>query len=244
MFTIFPAIDIKGGRCVRLLQGQMDSETIFSSDPAAMAGQWEQQGAKTLHVVDLDAAFEKSPKNVETIRAIVNRVRIPIQLGGGIRNMDTISMYFDLGVDRLILGTAAIRDPELLENACRAYPGKILLGIDARDGKVAIEGWVETTNSDAIEMAKRYDHLGLYGLVFTDIHKDGMQTGPNIEMTRRLAESINTPVIASGGVADIGSIKALLPLVKVGLKGAIVGKALYTGQLNLAEALQLSEAVS
>ncbi|MCK4486429.1 MAG: 1-(5-phosphoribosyl)-5-[(5-phosphoribosylamino)methylideneamino]imidazole-4-carboxamide isomerase [Desulfobacterales bacterium] len=237
---IIPAVDIKGGRCVRLLQGREGSETIFSDDPSAMAGRWEAEGAELLHVIDLDGAFRKSPQNVEAIKRILDRVRIPVQLGGGIRNMETISMFLELGVSRVILGTEAIRNPRLVEQACQAFPGKIMVGIDARNGMVAIEGWTQTTQQRAIDVAKVFEENGLAGIIFTDIHKDGMQTGPNIEETKRIAEAVSTPVIASGGVANINDIKALAGLEPHGVVGIITGRALYAGTLELKEALEVA----
>ncbi len=237
---IIPAVDIKGGRCVRLLQGREGSETIFSDDPSAMAGRWEAEGAELLHVIDLDGAFTKSPQNVEAIKRILDRVRIPVQLGGGIRNMETISMFLELGVSRVILGTEAIRNPRLVERACQAFPGKIMVGIDARNGMVAIEGWTQTTQQRAIDVAKVFEENGLAGIIFTDIHKDGMQTGPNIEETKRIAEAVSTPVIASGGVANINDIKALAGLEPHGVVGIITGRALYAGTLELKEALEVA----
>ena len=194
---IIPAVDIKGGRCVRLLQGRKDSETIFSDNPSAMAAKWEAEGAELLHVIDLDGAFRKSPQNVEAIKRILDRVSMPIQLGGGIRSMETISMFIGMGVSRVILGTEAIRDPRLVEQACQAFPGKIIVGIDARNGMVAIEGWTHTTEQQAIVVAKSFEHYGLACIIFTDIHKDGMQTGPNITETKQLADSVSIPIIAS-----------------------------------------------
>ena len=237
---IIPAVDIKGGRCVRLLQGREGSETIFSDDPSAMAARWEAEGAELLHVVDLDGAFRKSPQNVDAIKRILDRVHIPVQLGGGIRSMETISMFLDLGVSRVILGTEAIRNPLLVEQACHAFPGKIMVGIDVRNGMVAIEGWTQTTEQRSIEVAKGFENHGLAGIIFTDIHKDGMQTGPNIAQTERLAESVPIPIIASGGVSDIKDIRALLPLERLGVQGVITGKALYAGTLNLKQALEVA----
>ena len=237
---IIPAVDIKGGRCVRLLQGREGSETIFSDDPSAMAARWEAEGAELLHVVDLDGAFRKSPQNLEALRRILDRVHIPVQLGGGIRSMETISIFLGLGVSRVILGTEAIRNPGLVEQACLAFPQKIMVGIDARNGMVAIEGWTQTTEQRAIEVARGFEGYGLASIVFTDIHKDGMQSGPNIEETKRIAESVSTPVIASGGVADINDIKALSELEPLGVVGVITGRALYAGKLNLRQALQIA----
>lgn len=236
---IIPAVDIKGGLCVRLLQGRKDSETVFSDDPSSMASRWEAEGAELLHVVDLDGAFEKGPQNVKAIKRIVDEVGIPVQLGGGIRTVDTISMYLDLGIARVIVGTEAIRNPRLVDDACHRYPGKIVVGIDARDGMVAVEGWTETTKREAIEVAKGFEAWGLAAIVFTDIHRDGMQTGPSIGQTKRLAESVNIPIIASGGVSNIEDIKALLALEDVGVHGVVTGRALYAGTLDLRQALEV-----
>jgi phosphoribosylformimino-5-aminoimidazole carboxamide ribotide isomerase len=237
---IIPAVDIKEGRCVRLLQGREDSETVFSDDPSAMAARWEEEGAELVHVVDLDGAFRKRPQNVEAVKRILDRIHIPIQLGGGIRNMETISTFLELGVARVILGTEAMKNPSLVEQACKTFPGKIMVGIDARNGMVAIEGWTETTEKRAVEMAKSFEGLELAGIIFTDIHKDGMQTGPNINETQRMAESVSTPIIASGGVGDINDIKALLRLEPRGVMGIITGRALYDGSLDLKQALEVA----
>ena len=237
---IIPAVDIKMGRCVRLLQGRKDSETVFSDNPSAMAARWESEGAELLHIVDLDGAFEKSPQNIEVIKDIVDRVEIPVQLGGGIRTMGSITMYLDLGVSRVILGTEAIQNPSFVYDACLRYPGKIVVGIDARDGKVAIDGWTETTKRLAIDVAEVFEGQGVAAIVFTDINKDGMQSGVNIDATRQLAQSVSIPVIASGGVSSINDIKALLPLEEVGVQGVITGRALYSGELDLKQAIEIS----
>jgi phosphoribosylformimino-5-aminoimidazole carboxamide ribotide isomerase len=237
---IIPAVDIKSGRCVRLLQGRQDSETVFGDDPSAMAARWEAEGAQLLHVVDLDGAFKKRPQNMEAVKRIVDSVNIPIQLGGGIRNMETVSMFLNLGVQRVIIGTEAIRNPNLVEEACRVFPDRIIAGIDARDGMVAIEGWTETTEREAIEVARSFEGFGLAGIVFTDIHKDGMQSGPNVKETKKLAESVSTPIIASGGVNDIDDIKALAGIEEAGVVGVITGRALYEGTLVLKDALEVA----
>lgn len=237
---IIPAVDIKDGRCVRLLQGRKDSETVFSDDPAAMAVRWESEGAGLLHVVDLDGAFEKKPKNLEAIRRIVEQIQIPIQLGGGIRSLDTVDMYLDLGVSRVILGSGAVADPSIVRNACERHPRRIVVGIDARDGMVATEGWTETTACNAVDLARSFEGYGLAGIVFTDIKRDGMQKGVNIEATRRLAEAVSIPIIASGGVSGLADIEQLLPLEDVGVSGVITGRALYAGTLDLREAIRLA----
>jgi phosphoribosylformimino-5-aminoimidazole carboxamide ribotide isomerase len=234
---IFPAIDIKDGLCVRLMQGDPDRVTVYGKDPVAVAGHWEQEGAEWLHVVDLDGAFSKTPKNREVISAIVKSVSIPVQVGGGIRDLETIGDYLFRGVQRVILGTLALRRPELVEEACRLYPWRIALGIDARKGQVAIEGWKETTATDAVTLVGQFSHLDLAAVIYTDIHRDGMQSGVNVDGTRRLLESTRLPVIASGGVATLEDVKALLPLVPLGLMGVITGKAVYDGTLKLKEAM-------
>ncbi|MGQ9484803.1 MAG: 1-(5-phosphoribosyl)-5-[(5-phosphoribosylamino)methylideneamino]imidazole-4-carboxamide isomerase [Desulfosoma sp.] len=234
---IYPAIDLREGQCVRLKQGDMARATVYGTDPVAIARHWEAQGAQWLHVVDLDGAFAKTPKNRDVIGAIVKAVSIPVQLGGGLRSMETLEYYIDLGVRRLILGTWALRDPQVVETACQRFPGRIALGIDARHGYVAVEGWRETTRVEAVAFAQRFDQVGLSAIIYTDIQRDGMQSGVNVEATRRLCAASTTPVIASGGVASWDDIQALLPLVPLGLDGVITGKALYTGTLNLQEAL-------
>jgi phosphoribosylformimino-5-aminoimidazole carboxamide ribotide isomerase len=237
---IIPAIDIKNGKCVRLLQGRMDDETIYSDDPETMALKWAQIGAQLIHVIDLDGAFAKSPQNKGSIRKILQSVNVPIQLGGGIRNEETVHMYLDLGVKRVIIGTEAIKKPEFVKDICKIYPEQIVVGIDARNGKVAIDGWTHTTGINAVELAKGFEDCGVAAINFTDIQRDGMQTGPNIDATLRLAEAISIPVVASGGVSSIEDIKNLLPLGRAGVAGVIVGRALYSGQLDLKDALDLA----
>ncbi|MFP4347502.1 MAG: 1-(5-phosphoribosyl)-5-[(5-phosphoribosylamino)methylideneamino]imidazole-4-carboxamide isomerase [Desulfococcaceae bacterium] len=234
---IIPAIDIKGGRCVRLLQGRMDAETVFSDDPSAMARQWAEQGAEMIHVVDLDGAVEKTPKNLDAIRSILDSVRVPVQVGGGIRTAENIRAFLDLGVYRVIIGTEAIRNPDLVTEACKTFPDRIVVGIDARDGWAAIEGWTETTRVRAVDLARQFENSGVAAVNFTDIHRDGMQTGPNIEETRRMAEAVSIPVVASGGVSTLSDIHNLLPLESAGVVGVITGKALYSGTLDLKEAI-------
>ena len=237
---IIPAVDIKDGKCVRLLQGRMDSETVFSDDPESMAVRWEQEGARRIHVVDLDGAVSQGPRNTATIKKIVESVTVDIQVGGGIRNEDTVKRYLDIGVKRIIIGTEAIRNPEFVKKAAESFPGQVILGIDARNGLVAIEGWTRTTRMRAVDLAKEFEGYGVAGINFTDIHRDGMQTGPNIEETRQLAEAISIPVFASGGVSTLTDIKNLLPLEKIGVQGVITGRALYSGTLNLKEAIEIA----
>ena len=236
---IFPAIDLKDGCCVRLMQGDPERVTLYGRDPAAMARRWEQDGARWLHVVDLDGAFSQSPKNRSAIEAIVRSIRIPVQVGGGIRRFETIDDYLNLGVQRVILGTVALRQPELAEEACRQFPERIALGVDARDGQVAVEGWQETTSTSVLSLVQRLAHLDLAAVIYTDIHRDGMETGVNVEATRRLLEACPWPVIASGGVSTLADIDALIPLVPHGLEGVIVGRALYNGSVQLPDALEL-----
>lgn len=236
---VIPAVDIKNGKCVRLFQGRMDSETVFSDDPAAMAKRWEDEGAEFIHVVDLDGAIEKSPQNLGSIRKIINSVDAHIQVGGGIRNERTIRMFLEIGVKRVIIGTEAIRNPKLVKDACKEFPGQIVVGIDARNGWVAIEGWTKTTQIKAVDLAIQFEDSGVAAINFTDIHRDGMQTGPNIEETRRLAEAVNIPVVASGGISSIEDIQNLIPLETVGVVGVIIGRALYSGSLKLKEAIEV-----
>lgn len=234
---IIPAIDIKNGRCVRLLQGRMDAETVFSDDPSAMGSRWESEGAQIIHVVDLDGAVNKRPSNLAAISAIIARVNVPIQVGGGIRDMETIEMYFDAGVARVVIGTEAVRNPDLVKTACLKFPEQIVVGIDAREGFVAIEGWTESTRMTAVDLAKRFEDCGAAAINFTDIARDGMRTGPNIEETGKLASAINIPVVASGGVSSWTDIESLLPLEPLGVIGVITGRAIYDGSLDLRSAI-------
>lgn len=238
---IIPAVDIKNGRCVRLFQGQMDTETVFSDDPAAMAKRWEKEGAEIIHVIDLDGAFEKSPQNLNSIKKIIESIKAPVQVGGGIRNIDTIKLFLDLGVTRVIIGTEAVKNPQLVKDACRLFPEQIIVGIDARSGLVAIEGWAQTTKIAAVDLAKKFEDCGVVAINFTDIQRDGMQTGPNIIETRNLAEAVSIPVIASGGVSTIEDIINLIPLKRAGVVGVITGRALYSGTLSLRKAIEVSK---
>lgn len=237
---IIPAVDIKNGKCVRLFQGRLDSETVFSDDPAAMAKRWESEGAEIIHVIDLDGAVAKSPQNLNSIERILDSVKAYIQVGGGIRTAKTAKMYLDLGVKRVIIGTEAIKNPEFVKDACKAFPDQIVVGIDARDGLVAIEGWTETTRIKAVDLARRFEDCGVAAINFTDIHRDGMETGPNIAATRRIAEAVSIPVVASGGVSTIEDIKKLMLLEAVGVVGVITGRALYSGSLSLKAAIEVS----
>jgi phosphoribosylformimino-5-aminoimidazole carboxamide ribotide isomerase len=236
---LFPAIDLKDGQCVRLRQGEMAQATVFNADPAAQAREFEEQGFDWLHVVDLNGAFEGRPVNETAVEAIFNAVHISIQLGGGIRDLDTIVTWLGKGVDRVILGTAAVRDPALVREAARDFPGCIAVGIDARDGKVAIEGWAETSEMSALDLARRFEDAGVAAIVHTDIARDGVLEGLNLEATAALARAVTIPVIASGGLAGIEDVKRLLEPRYAMLEGAIAGRALYDGRLDPRAALAL-----
>jgi len=236
---IIPAIDLKGGNCVRLQQGKMEREIHFSDHPAEVAQTWESLGASLLPIVDLDGAVGGTPHNQEAINQICTSVSIPLQLGGGIRNLDTIAYYLSLGIKRVVLGTVAHKQPVLLEEACKQYPGQIVVGIDARDGRVAIEGWTETTARRAADLVKELEGKGVAAIVFTDIQRDGMMAGPNIASTRELAEATRIPLIASGGVTTLDHIRELLAIEDSGVEGIIIGRALYEKSIDLKEALAL-----
>jgi phosphoribosylformimino-5-aminoimidazole carboxamide ribotide isomerase len=237
---VIPAIDLKEGRCVRLEQGLMERDTVYSDNPAAQARSWQEQGGELLHIVDLDGAFAGVPRNREAIAAIVRAIDIPTELGGGIRDLPTIEAYLDLGVGRVILGTVAKENPQLVAEACRLFPGRIVVGIDAKDGLVAVRGWADVTEKKASELAKEMEGFGVAAIIYTDIARDGMLQGPNIEATRALAESISIPVIASGGVSSLRDIENLLAIEDSGVVGVITGKAIYTGALDLREAVELT----
>ena len=237
---IIPAIDLKGGECVRLLQGDMEKATVFSSDPVETAKRWEAEGATRLHVVDLDGAFKGKPENRAVIESIVDALHIPVQVGGGIRDLETIDYYIESGIDRVILGTIAQKSPELVIKACELFHERIVVGIDAKDGKVAIQGWAEVTSESAMALAAVYEDYGVAAIIYTDISKDGMMEGPNLEATKELALSVDIPIIASGGVSSLDDIEGLLPLEKDGVEGVITGKAIYSGALDLKEAIKLA----
>ncbi len=236
---LFPAIDLKNGQCVRLEQGDMARATVFNLDPSAQARAFAAQGFEYLHVVDLDGAFAGKPVNAQAVEALLKAVTMPVQLGGGIRDLATVEGWLDKGVARVIIGTAAVRDPELVKGAAKKFPGRVAVGLDARDGKVAVEGWAETSQVTALEIARRFEDAGVAAIVFTDIARDGLLKGLNLDATIALAESISIPVIASGGFASIDDVKALLAARAKKLAGAIVGRALYDGRLDPAAALAL-----
>lgn len=238
---VIPAVDIKGGKCVRLRQGIKEQETIYSDDPVAMGLRWQDEGAGWLHVVDLDGAFQQRPINEAVIRRLRQRLHIPIQLGGGLRTLDSVTAYLELGIDRVILGTAVLKAPELVAHACTRYPGQVAIALDARDGKLAVEGWTENSTREAVDVAAALVPLHPAALIYTDIRRDGMQTGPNIAATQRLAQAVPLPVIASGGVSTLQDIAALLPLEADGVIGVITGRALYAGTLDFRAALKLAQ---
>jgi phosphoribosylformimino-5-aminoimidazole carboxamide ribotide isomerase len=239
---LFPAIDLKEGRCVRLQQGDMERATVFELNPAVQARLFENEGFEFLHVVDLDGAFAGMPMNAEAVERILTAVQIPIQLGGGIRDRATIDAWLDKGVRRVIIGTAAVRDPALVRDAARAHPGRIAVGLDARDGNVAVAGWAETSELSALEIAGRFEDAGVAAIIYTDIARDGMLKGLNLDATITLANAVSIPVIASGGLASLDDIRALLAPRAKKLAGAIAGRALYDGRLDAAAALQLIRA--
>ena len=236
---LFPAIDLKDGKCVRLKLGDMNQATVFSDDPGAQARAFQDQGFKYLHIVDLNGAFAGEPVNQDAVDSILNAIDIPAQLGGGIRDMETIEKWIDTGIERVILGTVAVRDPELVLRACVEYPGRIAVGIDAKGGKVAVEGWAETSELTSIDLARRFADAGVAAIIFTDVDRDGVLKGLNIEATLALARAVNIPVIASGGLASLADIRRLLEPDCTILEGAISGRALYDGRLDAAEALKL-----
>ena len=240
---IIPAIDLKDGRCVRLLQGDFGRATVYGDDPAGMASLWKARGAERLHVVDLDGSRAGAPRHAEAIRAIVTETGLPVEVGGGIRDMQTVEAYLGMGVRWVILGTAALNDPGFVREACLAFPAQVILGIDAVGGRVAVRGWTEKTEETAVDTALRYVEDRPAALIYTDIIRDGMETGVNVEATGAVAKAVGIPVIASGGVSGIRDIERLIPLETQGVIGVIVGKALYTGALSLAEAIDRSRAV-
>lgn len=251
---LIPAIDLKDGHCVRLKQGDMDQATVFSEDPAQMARHWLEQGARRLHLVDLNGAFAGKPKNQTAVKSIIQVVRefaianevdeIPIQLGGGIRDLDTIERYLDGGLSFIIIGTAAVKNPGFLHDACSAFPGQIIVGLDAKDGKVATDGWSKLSGHEVIDLARKFEDYGCEAIVYTDIGRDGMMGGVNIEATVKLAQSMTIPVIASGGVHNIKDVEALCAVQDEGIEGVICGRSIYEGTLNLREAQTRADELS
>lgn len=236
---IIPAIDIKNGKCVRLTQGRMDAETVYSENPVDIAKRWEDSGAKLIHIVDLDGAIEGIPKNQDIIKNIIKSIKTPVEIGGGIRDTEIIKDYLGIkGVKRVIIGTVAQENAEFVEEACRRFPGSIAAGIDAIDGMVATRGWIKVTNEKAANLAKRLEELGVSCIIYTDIARDGMLTGPNAKATKEMAHAVNIPVIASGGMS---SVKDIAGFKNVKLEGIIIGKALYTGDIDLKEAIEVAE---
>ncbi len=235
---IIPAIDLKDGQCVRLKQGLMEDATVFNNSPAAQAKAWLDQGARRLHLVDLNGAFAGKPVNDGAVRSILEVVdgRIPVQLGGGIRDLDTIERYLDLGITYVIIGTAAVKTPGFLQDACTAFPGHIIVGLDAKDGKVAVDGWSKITGHDVIDLAQKFENYGVEAIIYTDIGRDGMLTGINVEATQKLAQALKIPVIASGGLTNMADITSLCAVEEDGVTGVIAGRAIYDGSLNLGAA--------
>ena len=240
---IIPAIDLKDGHCVRLKQGLMEDATVFSEDPGAMARHWLDKGARRLHLVDLNGAFAGKPVNESAIKAITDVVGtdIPVQLGGGIRDLETIERYLDDGITYVIIGTAAVKNPGFLHEACDAFPGHIMVGLDAKDGKVAVDGWSKVTGHDVVDLAKRFEGYGVEAVIYTDIGRDGMLSGVNIDATVRLARELTIPVIASGGITNLDDIKSLCAVEAEGIMGAITGRAIYEGSLDFAAAQKLAD---
>ncbi|HET9700528.1 MAG TPA: 1-(5-phosphoribosyl)-5-[(5-phosphoribosylamino)methylideneamino]imidazole-4-carboxamide isomerase [Burkholderiales bacterium] len=240
---IIPAIDLKDGHCVRLRQGKMDDATVFSEDPGAMALHWRDHGARRLHLVDLNGAFAGKPRNEPAIKAIVEALgdELPIQLGGGIRDLETVERYLDDGITYVIIGSAAVRTPGFLHEACNAFPGHIMVGLDARDGKVAVDGWSKVTGHDVIDLARRFQDYGVEAVIYTDIGRDGMLSGVNVEATVALARELIIPVIASGGIQNLDDVKALCRAESEGIMGAITGRALYEGTLDFRKAQELAD---
>ena len=236
---VIPAIDLKGGKCVRLLQGRMEDETVFSDSPVKVAKKWEQLGAKLIHVVDLDGAVSGTPVNMELVIEIAKSVSIPVQIGGGIRDYKTAEKYFHAGIDRVIFGTAAYDNIQLIEKLAKSYPERVLIGIDAKNGMVAIKGWVEITEKKAADLARKFSSFKIGAVIYTDISRDGMMKGPNIDAIRDFALSINIPVIASGGISSLEDLKKIDAISRNGIKGVIIGKALYTGAIDLSAAIKL-----
>ena len=243
---LIPAIDLKDGQCVRLKQGVMSDATVFSDDPVKVALHWRDQGARRLHLVDLNGAFAGKPKNLAVVRDILEAVGndMPVQLGGGIRDLDTIEKYFDLGLKYVIIGTAAVKNPGFLHDACDAFPGQVIVGLDAKDGMVAIDGWAKVTTHNVIDLAKRFEDYGVNSVIYTDIGRDGMMNGVNIDATVKLAQALTVPVIASGGLTDLEDVRKLCAVEGEGIEGAITGRAIYEGSIDFAAAQDLADELS
>jgi phosphoribosylformimino-5-aminoimidazole carboxamide ribotide isomerase len=237
---LIPAIDLKDGRCVRLKQGDLAEETVFSEEPETVARHWLELGAERIHLVDLNGAVSGKPQNAAVIRAIVEAVgsEVPVQLGGGIRSLETIERYLDSGVSYVIIGTAAVKSPGFLHDACNAFPGQVIVGLDARDGKVATDGWSKLTRHEVVDLARKFEGYGIEAIIYTDIGRDGMLTGVNIEATVKLAQAVDVPVFASGGVNDLTDIDKLMAVESEGVEGVILGRSLYEGTLDFAAALE------
>ncbi|MDK4528765.1 1-(5-phosphoribosyl)-5-[(5-phosphoribosylamino)methylideneamino]imidazole-4-carboxamide isomerase [Kingella kingae] len=240
---LIPAIDLKNGQCVRLKQGLMEQATVFSDSPAQMAAHWHQQGARRLHLVDLDGAFAGEPKNFPAIKEILAAVaqHIPVQLGGGIRDLQTIEKYLSLGLNDVIIGTVAVKNPAFVREACREFAGHIIVGLDAKDGMVAIDGWATVTEHHVIDLSKQFEDDGVNSIIYTDIGRDGMMSGVNIEATVKLAQAVNIPIIASGGLTNLDDVRALCAVAKQGVAGAITGRAIYEGSIQFDQAQQLAD---
>ena len=243
---LIPAIDLKDGHCVRLKQGDMDQSTVFGEDPAAMARKWVDAGARRLHLVDLNGAFAGKPQNHAAIKAILREVgeEIPVQLGGGIRDLDTIERYIDDGLRYVIIGTAAVKNPGFLKDACTAFGGHIIVGLDAKDGKVATDGWSKLTGHEVVDLGKKFEDYGVEGIIYTDIGRDGMLSGINIDATVKLAQALSIPVIASGGLSNLADIEALCAVENEGVQGVICGRAIYTGDLDFAAGQRRADALN
>jgi phosphoribosylformimino-5-aminoimidazole carboxamide ribotide isomerase len=239
---LIPAIDLKDGKCVRLRQGRMDDETIFSDDPVAMAARWVEAGARRLHLVDLNGAFEGKPVNGEVVHAIAEAFpEVPIQIGGGIRDEETVQTYLDAGVQYVIIGTKAVNAPHFVNDLCMEFPGHIIVGLDAKEGKVAIDGWSKLSKHDVIDMAKHFEEDGVSAIIYTDIGRDGMMSGVNVEATVKLAQAVNIPIIASGGITNLDDVRALCAVADEGITGAITGRAIYEGTLDFSEGQKLAD---